>query len=125
MPHQCVRCNTFYGDGAKEILQGCKCGARLFFYVKKEKMEKALAMARELSETEKRQIEDDVFDIIGTNRDDEKPVVLEFEAVKILEPGKYELDIVKILKQDPLIYKLGDGKYMLDLKDIFKKKGKK
>jgi len=41
MPHQCVRCNTFYDDGAKEILHGCSCGARLFFYVRKEKLEKA------------------------------------------------------------------------------------
>ena len=124
MPHQCVRCNTFYGDGAQEILSGCKCGARLFFYVKKEKMEKALEMAKQLSAEEKEQIEEDVFDIIGTNQDEDKPVVLEFEAVKILEPGKYELDIVKILKQDPLIYKLGDGKYMLDLKHLMKKQKK-
>jgi len=24
MPHQCVRCNTFYDDGSAEILKGCK-----------------------------------------------------------------------------------------------------
>ena len=125
MPHQCVRCNTFYDDGAKEILSGCQCGARLFFYVKKEKMQKALEMEQQLSDKEKKQMEDDVFDIIGV--DDEKnikPVVLDFEAIKVVGPGKYELDLVKILKQDPLIYKLGDGKYMLDIKDIFKKKKK-
>ena len=39
MPHQCVRCNKFYEDGAQEILEGCSCGARLFFYIKKEKLE--------------------------------------------------------------------------------------
>lgn len=124
MPHQCVRCNTFYSDGAKEILSGCKCGARLFFYVRKEKMEKAMELAEKLSEEDKAQIQDDVFDIIGVKEDEEKPVVLEFEAVKIVKPGTYELDIVKILKQDPLVYKLGDGKYMLDLNDIFKKQRK-
>ena len=36
MPHQCVRCNTMYPDGAQEILKGCSCGARLFFYIKKK-----------------------------------------------------------------------------------------
>ena len=41
MPHQCVRCNTFYEDGSKAILAGCSCGGKLFFYVKKEKLEKA------------------------------------------------------------------------------------
>ena len=39
MPHQCVRCNTMFPDGAKEILQGCSCGARLFFYIKKKQVE--------------------------------------------------------------------------------------
>jgi len=24
MPHQCVRCNTFYDDGANELLKGLK-----------------------------------------------------------------------------------------------------
>lgn len=32
MPHQCVRCNTFYEDGSEEILKGCKCGGKLFLY---------------------------------------------------------------------------------------------
>lgn len=124
MPHQCVRCNTFYDDGAKEILSGCKCGARLFFYVRKEKMQKALDMAEQLSEKEKTQMQDDVFEIMGVKKEEDTPVVLEFEAIKVIKPGTYELDIVKILKQDPLIYKLGDGKYMLDLKDLFKKNKK-
>ena len=30
MPHQCVRCNTFYDDGSNVILKGCSCGGRLF-----------------------------------------------------------------------------------------------
>ena len=38
MPHQCVRCNTIYSDGASEILKGCSCGARLFFYIKKKQL---------------------------------------------------------------------------------------
>ena len=36
MPHQCVRCNAFFEDGADEILKGCSCGGKLFFFVKKE-----------------------------------------------------------------------------------------
>ena len=41
MPHQCVRCNTFYDDGSQEILNGCKCGGKLFFYIKKERLDEA------------------------------------------------------------------------------------
>ncbi|MBR9676366.1 hypothetical protein GOV05_05130 [Candidatus Woesearchaeota archaeon] len=122
MPHQCVRCNTFYDDGAQEILKGCSCGAKLFFYVKKEKMQKALDMVEQLTKEEKSQMEHDVFDIIGEKEKEEKPVVLDFEAVNVVKPGKYEIDIVKVMKQDPLIYRVGEGKYMIDLKEAFKDK---
>ena len=56
MPHQCVRCNTFYDDGSEEILKGCTCGGKLFFYVRKEKLEesKKLVEKANLSEKEKK-----------------------------------------------------------------------
>ena len=41
MPHQCVRCGAIYEDGAGEILKGCKCGGKLFFYIKKDKLKEA------------------------------------------------------------------------------------
>src|SRR3989338_6717668 len=68
MPHQCVRCGTFYDDGATEILKGCKCGARLFFYVKKEKIEEAKKAQESvhLSVSEKQQMEKDIFEILGS-----------------------------------------------------------
>ena len=50
MPHQCVRCNTFYDDGASEILKGCKCGGKLFFFIKKDKLEEAKTLARNLNQ---------------------------------------------------------------------------
>jgi len=115
MPHQCVRCNTFYDDGANEILNGCKCGARLFFYIKKEKLEQLKNVAVNLTKEEKHQIEKDVFDLVGSEIDEEKPVVLDIESIRILKPGKYELDLVHLFKKDPIVIKVGDGKYMIDL----------
>ena len=51
-----------------------------------------------------------------------KPIILDFESIKILSPGKYELDLVNLFnKKQPLIYKLEDGKYMIDLIETFKK----
>jgi len=41
MPHKCVRCGKVYSDGSHEILSGCSCGAKLFFYVRKEKIDEA------------------------------------------------------------------------------------
>jgi len=128
MPHQCVRCSTFYDDGATEIIEGCKCGGRLFFYVKKEKLEQAQKIAREIKLTpkEKEQIEKDVFDLVGSELDRDEPVVLDLEAIRILKPGKYELDLIHLFKGEPLIFRLEEGRYMIDLVESFKQfSGKK
>ena len=63
MPHQCVKCSTFYEDGATEILNGCTCGGKLFFYIKKERLEEAKKLSKQLklSSDEKEQMEKDVF----------------------------------------------------------------
>jgi len=124
MPHQCVRCNTFYEDGSEEILKGCNCGGKLFFYIKKDKLEKARNVVINLSDHEKDQIEDDVYDIIGVEHKRD-PVVLDIESIRVLEPGKYEIDLVPLLKGDPLVYKVGEGKYMIDIIKSFGNPGKK
>lgn len=125
MPHQCVRCNTFYEDGSKEILTGCKCGSRLFFFIKKEAMEKAKEVTVNLTPEDKKQIEADVFDLIGDDSiDDNQPVILDFESIRCMKPGKFEIDLVKIFKEDPVIYKVGDGKYVIDIAETFKNSNK-
>ena len=124
MPHQCVRCGKFYDDGAEEILKGCPCGGRLFFYINKKKLEESKNIVTDLTAQEKNEIEKDVFDLIGIERGVEKPVVLDLESIRILKPGKYELDIVNLFKKRPLIYKLEEGKYLIDLPESFKKEEK-
>lgn len=123
MPHQCVRCNTFYDDGSEEILKGCSCGGKLFFYIKKEKLEQAKKITEDINLTpkDKEQIEKDVFHLVGSDIDKSDPVVLDLEAVRVLKPGKYELDLVHLFKGDPLIFKLEEGKYMIDVAETFKK----
>lgn len=120
MPHQCVRCNTFYDDGAKEIINGCSCGGKLFFYIKKSRLEQAKKELPKLTTKEKTEIEKDVFEMVGSDIDEERPVVLDFETIRVLKPGKYELDIVNLFKKEPLVFKLEEGKYMIDLQGTFK-----
>ncbi len=119
MPHQCVRCSTMYEDGSKKLLEGCECGAKLFFYVKKEHLEKRQKQLR-LTEDERRQIEEDVYDVIGSNEPDH-PVILDLESINVTSPGKYEIDIVKVFKGEPLIVKLEEGKYLIDVAESFEK----
>ena len=126
MPHQCVRCDTLYDDGANEILKGCKCGARLFFYIRKKHLEELKNITTNLSEEEKNQIEQDALDLVGAQAEEDRPVVLEFESINVLKPGKYEIDLVHLFKRDPVVFKVGDGKYIIDLNETFKQmqKGK-
>lgn len=123
MPHQCVRCNTMYDDGAQEILGGCSCGGRLFFYIKESRLKELKESTINLSTKEKKEIEKDVFDLIDAKQDISKPVVLDFESIRIVKPGKYELDLVQLFKKQPLVYKLDEGKYMIDLPETFKLRG--
>ncbi len=127
MPHQCVRCNTFYEDGAKEILNGCSCGGKLFFFIKKEKLDELKKLSEEaaLTKKEKEQIEKDIFDLVGSDIDRDQPVILDIEAIRVMRPGKYEVDLVHLFKNEPLIFKLEDGKYMIDLVQSFDRFRKK
>lgn len=120
MPHQCVKCGTMYDDGSSEILKGCSCSGKLFFYIKKSALEKKEEIIN-LSKKDKAQIEKDIYDIIGSEIDREKTIVLDIETIKILKPGKYEIDLVSLFKKQPLIYRLQEGKYVIDLIESFKK----
>jgi predicted nucleic acid-binding Zn-ribbon protein len=125
MPHQCVRCGSFYDDGAAEILKGCKCGARLFLFVKKESIEKAKTITTNLTETQKQQIEEDVLDLVGAEKSDE-PVVLDLESIRITEPGKFELDLVQLFNKDrPVVFKLAEGKYIIDVPQTFQRRSRR
>ncbi|MBS3157725.1 hypothetical protein J4206_00385 [Candidatus Woesearchaeota archaeon] len=122
MPHQCVRCNSFYEDQDEHIIKGCTCGGKLFFFVKPEFLDKAKQQVANLSLVEKKQIENDVFDIMGAELDKEAPVILDLESVKVIKPGKFEIDLVHLFdKQHPVIYKLEEGKYMIDIANSMEK----
>ena len=119
MSYKCVHCSAVYDDRAREILNSCsKCKSRFFFYIKEDKLKELEAKKNneiELNSKEKEQIEKDVRELAGI-KDEESPVFLDFESIKIVKPGKYLLDVQKLFAQDkPRVYKLADGKYIIDL----------
>lgn len=123
MAYKCVHCSRLYDDGAEEVLTGCAdCGRKFFFYIKKEKLkeiEKKTLEEMELAPLEKEKIEEDVREIAGVS-DEETPVFLDFESVKVLREGKYLLDLSKLFSGKPQVYQLEDGKYIVDLSGIGK-----
>ncbi len=123
MPHQCVKCGTLHENASDVLIKGCSnCKSRMFFFVKDSDLKKAEARAKALTCEEKEDMEKDVYEIMGINPKEDEPVVLDFESINIIEPGKYELDLVNLFQKDkPLIYKVDDGKYMIDLEETFNK----
>ncbi len=125
MPHQCVRCSIMYDDGAAELLKGCSCGSRFFFYMKKKDIEDAKKLVVDLKPEERLQIEKDVIEIVGGNLDEDKPVILDLETIRLMKPGQYQIDLVGLFRGKPLIYRLEEGKYFIDIASSFKKKEEK
>jgi len=62
--------------------------------------------------------------MVGEEADD-SPVILDFESIRVLKPGKYELDLVQLFQKNPLIFKLDDGKYIIDVVETFDRLKKK
>lgn len=122
MPYKCVHCGKLYGDASEEVLKGCsECSGKFFFYIRKEQMERMKEIAVEevdLGAQDKKQIEKDVREISGL-KDEEIPVFLDFESVKVIKPGKYFIDLTNLFATNrPRVYKLEDGKYIIDLSGV-------
>lgn len=133
MASQCVHCGKLYADGSRELLIGCSCGSHFFYFVKKEHYDKIRrdiedpatnelqVKIEEINKLDKVKIEKDVREIIGISEQEEIPVILDLESIRILGPGKFELDVVNLFnKKRPLIYKLEEGKYIIDLASTLK-----
>ncbi len=122
MAHQCVHCGKIYPEASAELIKGCLCGSHFFFFFKEktpdEIKKETEEMTNELSVKEKNEMEKDVRDIIG-DFDNSKPIILDFESIRIKSPGKFELDLVSLFKKKPLVYKLEEGKYVIDLASTF------
>jgi len=124
MAHQCVRCGTIYEEASNELLKGCsKCNGKFFFFVRKETIDKVKELTVDLTPKDRKEIEQDILELIG-EEEITKPVILDIESIRILKPGNYEIDLIDLFKGKPLVYKLGEGKYVVDIASTFKAKEK-
>lgn len=99
MRHKCTKCNRIYEEHSEEILSGCECGNKRFFFVKPKNAKK-----QEFIE-----IEDD---------DNNEIVVLDAETVNIVSAGKYEIDISTLLQAKVPVYRYAEGKYSIDIEKL-------
>jgi len=116
MPHQCVHCKRILPLANKELIEGCaNCGGHFFFYIKDEQLAKIMETPIEIPMEDKKAVEKDIREMAGIT-DEEMPVILDIESIRIVGEGKFEIDLVNLFRKDrPLIYKLEEGKYIIDL----------
>jgi len=53
-----------FSDGSKDLLNGCSCGSKFFFFIKKSKLEKVKNLSAKLTKDDRKQIEQDVEEIV-------------------------------------------------------------
>jgi uncharacterized protein len=121
MPHQCTYCGKIYPDAAGELLSGCSCGSKFFYYIKEGLMDQVQETIEDLNKADKVQIERDIRDITGLDQEPDRPIILDLESIRVIKPGKFEIDLINLFtKKRPLIYKLEEGKYIIDLSTSLK-----
>jgi len=88
--------------------------------MKKEAIKTVKEMTVRLTEDDKKQLEQDALEFVGEDQEPEHPVVLDLESIRMLQPGKFEIDLIDLFKGKPLVYKLAEGKYIIDIASTFK-----
>lgn len=125
MAHQCVKCSRIIKVASEELLEGCtNCGGKFFFYIKDEHLARIKNKVVDIPEEDKEKIEKDVREMAGITEED-MPVILDLESIRMAGEAKFEIDIGKLFhKNRPLIYKLEEGKYIIDLSSTLKQSAK-
>lgn len=122
MSHQCVHCKRIIPAAGRELLEGCNnCGGHFFFYIRDEQIDDIKENPIEIPKEDKKKVEKDIRDMAGITRTD-TPVILDLESIRVTGAGKFEIDIANLFRRDrPLIYKMEEGKYIIDLSSTLKK----
>lgn len=129
MPNKCTKCGKLHDDEAPYLLTtGCDaCGGRFFFFVREEfakEMDKEVA---EITKKEMKEIERDIREIapIKENQKKDDTVILDFEAIRVIKPGKYRINVETLFNQRPIVVRVGTGKYEIDISSAAIKTGPK
>ncbi len=123
MPSKCTRCGKVHPDNAPYLINGCdECGSKFFFYFKEGSMPLVEREMGKLSQKQINEIEKDIREIIPNEINQRETVVLDLEAIKVIKPGKYKIDVTNLFNQRPIVIRIGPGKYKLDLTTLMKKK---
>jgi predicted nucleic acid-binding Zn-ribbon protein len=124
MPHKCARCGEIYEDSAPELMNGCTCGARVFLFLRQQEDSSEEETIEKLKGQE---LEKNDLDWLNKKLGEElkksdRTIHLDVENLLRVGKGKYRLDIASLMKGDPLVIKVRNGVYYIDIPYSMKKK---
>ena len=116
MPHKCARCEKIYDNNARELLDGCSCGSRLFLFLRDRPGRSEQAALKELRE--KKIAESDLQWLdkeFGDKLAGKGTIRLDIENMIRLEEGKFTLDIASLMSGNPIVVRAEEGVYYIDI----------
>lgn len=134
MPHECTECSKEFPDGSKEMLGGCPaCGGKKFQYIPKTGIRSTSSQGNTTEAADHDRVASSTGD--GSVKPDETvdsppPTDLaelrerldsQFESIKIVEPGQYELNLMELYDRETYVISLQeDGRYVIDVPEAWR-----
>jgi len=130
MPHMCTKCGKIYEEASETLLHGCECGGNKFLYLRsadeirsKTVLEYVREREKELEKIEKEIEKTEEIPPEGKVVELEDPSLDDVVSIRIIEPGRYELNLNALFEREEIVMALRrDGTYVIHLPSIFRKK---
>lgn len=149
MPYKCTVCGKIYLEGSEELKEvmrkgGCDCGKKFLMYVRSVRDAESnagLSPGQDVPEDSDASSPESEFPGIPSHidaksreslrwlerefmrmREQGKNLNLGIETIRILEEGKYRIDVASLMRGKPIIVRTEDGVYYIDLANAMKKK---
>jgi len=127
MPYRCLKCGKIYEDNDPQVLKGCdECGGKMFVYVGSKPLEEQEIVKKKVEELkiEIKESKGEKVDITIKSAGEE--IKIEgVETIIVEEPGKYIIDVDKLMKGHPIVLRMKKGDYRIYLPSLFGKPRKK
>ncbi|MBN2251455.1 MAG: hypothetical protein JW724_05215 [Candidatus Altiarchaeota archaeon] len=126
MPHKCARCEKIYESSARELLDGCPCGSRLFLFIREKPGRDHAEALKELREKKISQSDIEWLDKeFGDKLSGSKGTIrLDIENMIRVDEGKFTLDVGSLMSGKPIVVRAEEGVYYIDIPYAMRPRGK-
>ncbi|MFH0966445.1 MAG: Zn-ribbon containing protein [Methanobacteriota archaeon] len=132
MPHVCIRCKTKLTAAAGLAPRCPECGGTKFSFEsdKRKRLQGDVQVSSETGTHEVSDINQEIEKVTCTTKEQIEPSnpdpIESIESIRILEPGKYDLNLLRLADSDDRVIRVGkDGNYRLDLHSMVRPKKKR